>query len=330
MNDPELKYSEPETIDRSFPNFPAFLFRNSTRKTRSVQKIFLTFALPETFRDSLIPPLRTRPSIPPNPMHFPARRTFLRTSALLVLLSSTVVAAFAAADSRKKLVLLIAEHEYETARTLPAFAAQHLSRDFRVVTVGGDVPATQMDLAPIASEIADADVLVVSVRRRTPPKAQLDAIRQHIDAGKPVVGIRTASHAFALGKNQKLPDGHAEWAQFDHEVIGGNYSNHHGKGPPTAVAAAPGISAQHPLLRGVTLPFTSDASLYKNTPLRPGATSVLVGTIPNQPTEPLAWTFTRANGGRTFYTSLGGPGDFANASFVQLLRNGITWAATGK
>lgn len=244
---------------------------------------------------------------------------------LFALAVGLIAASLHAADPRKKLVLLIAEHEYETARTLPAFAAQHLAKDFRVVTIGGDVPQTQNSLEPIA-EIADADVLLVSVRRRTPPKEQLAAIRKHIEAGKPVVGIRTASHAFSL-RNQKAPEGHADWPEFDHEVIGGNYTNHHGKSIATTVTVASPAVASHPILRGVTLPFTSESSLYKNTPLRSGATPLLTGTIPNQPAEPIAWTLTRAKGGRTFYTSLGGPKDFENPSFTTLLRNGILWAA---
>ncbi len=254
-------------------------------------------------------------------MPFPRRSFFF--AALCCAIAPSVLFA---ADSRKKLVMLIAEHEYETARTLPEFAAQHLAKEFRVVTVTGSTSAGQNTLDPIA-EVADADVLLVSVRRRTPPKAQLDAIRRHIEAGKPVVGIRTSSHAFALGKGQTLAAGNAEWPQFDAEVIGGNYHNHHGAGPITTVTAAASSVAKHPILRGVTLPFTSKSSLYKNEPLRPGAAALLTGTIPGQAPEPVAWTFKRSDGGRTFYTSLGGPGDFVNASFTQLLRNGIVWAA---
>jgi type 1 glutamine amidotransferase len=247
---------------------------------------------------------------------------------LLALIAAALfsTAATAAADTRKKLVMLIAEHEYETATTLPEFAAKHLAKDFRVVTVTGSLAPGQTAFDGI-NAIADADVLLVSVRRRTPPKAQLDAIRRHIMAGKPVVGIRTASHAFALGRGQTLTEGNADWAQFDAEVIGGNYSNHHGKGPPTRVTLTDPANAAHPILKGVTLPFESDTTLYKNTPLKAGATALLTGTIPNQSPEPIAWTFTRPGGGRTFYTSLGGPNDFKNASFVALLRNGLLWAA---
>lgn len=249
---------------------------------------------------------------------------FLAFTSLLL-----ATAAATAADSRKKLVLLIAEPEYETARTLPDFAAKHLAKEFRVVTVTGSAAAGETALEPI-SEIADADVLLVSVRRRTPPQAQLQAIRRHIESGKPVVGIRTASHAFALSRGQKLAAGNAEWPQFDAEVIGGNYNNHHRAGPAATVTASTPAAAQHPILRGVKLPFTSQSSLYKNSPLRPGATALLTAAIPDQAPEPVAWTFTRANGGRTFYTSLGGPSDFADPSFTQLLRNGILWTVEAR
>ena len=91
--------------------------------------------------------------------------------------------------------------------------------------------------------------------------------------------------------------------------------------------AGAGSSVLGFVLDGVKVPFTSDATLYKTRPLRPGATALVTGAIDGRPAEPVAWTFVRRDGGRTFYTSLGGVGDFANPSFVRLLRNGILWAA---
>ena len=255
----------------------------------------------------------------------PAAQTTLIMKLLprLLVLLVALTAALHAADARKKLVMLVAEPEYDTAKTLPEFAKKFLEKDYRVTIVSGTPGANETSFDRI-EELNDADVLLVSVRRRTPPKAQLEVIRRYVAAGKPVVGIRTASHAFALARNQKLADGNADWPQWDEQVIGGNYANHHGKGPPIAIAA---VDAQHPILRGVKVPFESQATLYRNTPLRAGARALLNGTIPKQPTEPLAWTFQRADGGRTFYTSLGAPSDFENASFTQLLKNGIAWAA---
>jgi type 1 glutamine amidotransferase len=247
---------------------------------------------------------------------------------IFVLVAALVLSACAsfAADGRKKLVMLIAEHEYETATTLPEFAAKHLAKDFNVVTVTGSLAPGENAFDDL-SAIADADVLLISVRRRTPPKAQLDAIRRHIAAGKPVVGIRTASHAFSPVRGKAVPPGGAEWPQFDAEVIGGSYTNHHGKGPSIHVTASDSTAAKHPILNGVTLPLESECSLYKNTPLQPGAQSLLTGAIPGQKPEPVAWVFTRKDGGRTFYTSLGDPSDFKKAPFVALLRNGLLWAS---
>jgi type 1 glutamine amidotransferase len=252
--------------------------------------------------------------------HLPHRLLILLTAVLLVAQAAS------AADGRKKLVMLIAEHEYETATSLPEFAAKQLAQDFRVVTITGSLAPGENAFESV-KEIADADVLLVSVRRRTPPATQLDAIRRHITAGKPLVGIRTASHAFSPARGKKVAAGNAEWPEFDHEVIGGNYTNHHGNGPSIRVTSSNTTAENHPILKGVRLPFESEYSLYKNTPLQPGAQALLTGTIPGQNPEPVAWVFTRADGGKTFYTSLGGPSDFKNASFVMLLRNGLRWAA---
>jgi type 1 glutamine amidotransferase len=244
----------------------------------------------------------------------------LRFTALAILLAGVCFAA----DSRKKLVMLISESEYETAKTLPAFAEKFLQKDFRVVVVSGPTVDTEPHVFGRIEEIADADVLLVSTRRRALPKAQLDAVRRYIAAGKPVVGIRTASHAFSLRANQKAPDGGQQWPEWDAEVFGGNYTNHHAKGPTTTVTAAPG---NQPLLRGVKVPFETTSTLYKVSPLREGARPIVIGTIPDQPPEPLAYTFTRKDGGKSLYISIGGPNDFQNPSFTALLRNALLWAA---
>lgn len=248
---------------------------------------------------------------------------FLAFAVLLAL--SCVASAFAAEprDARKKVVMLIAEGEYETAKTLPEFAASFLQKEFRVVVVGGSTAPGQNAFDGI-DEVASADVLLVSSRRRTPPTAQLEVIRRYVGAGKPVVGIRTASHALARVKGKNLAAGEAEWPEFDAHVIGGSYVGHHGTGPITTVTAA---NASHPLLRGVKVPFTSVSTLYKVNPLRAGTQALLTGAIPGQAAEPVAWTFNRADGGRTFYTSLGSPADFKNPAFTQLLHNALRWAA---
>jgi type 1 glutamine amidotransferase len=221
--------------------------------------------------------------------------------------------------------MLVSESEYQTAKTLPVFAARHLEKDFRVVIVTGAGSTSDHSFERMA-EIVSADVLLVSVRRRTPPKAELDLVRRHVAAGRPVVGIRTASHAFARNAAQKLTPGGADWPEWDAEVLGGHYTGHYDRGPLTTVRVA---DAAHPILEGVSLPFTSDATLYKTSPLQPGAKVLLTGEIEGHPAEPIAWTFTHRGGGRAFYISLGNANDFTNPSFARLLKNGLLWAASG-
>jgi type 1 glutamine amidotransferase len=52
----------------------------------------------------------------------------------------------------------------------------------------------------------------------------------------------------------------------------------------------------------------------------------LIGKIPDQPVEPIAWTNTNKYGGRVFCTSLGHVGDFKQESFNRLLVNALRWA----
>jgi type 1 glutamine amidotransferase len=161
----------------------------------------------------------------------------------------------------------------------------------------------------------EADVLLVSVRRRPLPPPQLAKIKQFVAAGKPVIGIRTASHAFSLLRDQ-APEGLAAWPEWDAQVFGGNYTGHHGNKLRSTVQIASGAE-EHPILTGVPRePFPQGGSLYKTSPLVRRATMpLLVGKAEGQPEEPAAWTFERQDGGRSFYTSLGHVDDFENARF---------------
>jgi type 1 glutamine amidotransferase len=227
-------------------------------------------------------------------------------------------------DRRPHLVLLVAEDEYKTEESLPKFAARYLGRDYRVTFIFGS--DTNRSDIPGIEALDQADALLVSVRRRPLPAAQLEHVRRFVAAGKPVIGIRTASHAFAPSKGKPLDEGLAHWADFDQQVFGGNYVNHHANDLQPRVTIAP-ASEHHPVLTGVALKqYVSPGSLYKVSPLLPGTQPLLLGTVPGFPSEPVAWTRVRADGGRSFYTSLGHVADFSQPAFCQLLFNGINWA----
>ncbi|MFO0901702.1 MAG: isochorismatase family protein [Pirellulales bacterium] len=234
--------------------------------------------------------------------------------------------AFRFQGDRRQIVMMIGEDEYKTNETLPEFAKTELEPAgyrVRIVHSSADNPN---DFPGLEEALREADLLLVSVRRRTPPQAQLDAVREHVAAWKPLVGIRTASHAFSLRNNQPPAEGCASWLDFDPAVLGGRYVGHHGAGPQTVVAAAPGAAAD-PILAGIDLTkLVGNGSLYRVTPLEPSTTPLLLGTVPNHPTEPVAWTnCPRLGGGRVFYTSFGHVEDFKNPEFRRLLLHGICW-----
>lgn len=225
-------------------------------------------------------------------------------------------------DRRPHVVFLIGEDEYKTWVTLPQFAREELGWRGLRVSIVQQSEADIHRFPGLIDAMRDADLLVVSVRRRALPKDQLDAVHAHLDAGKPLLGIRTASHAFA--PRPADADKGAAWATFDPDVLGGNYTGHHGNGPMTAVAAASGAEA-NALLTGVDLSqLTGNGSLYKVSPLKNSATPLLVGSIPGQPAEPVAWLHAFGEKkARVFYTSLGHPDDFSNPSFRRLLLNAV-------
>ncbi|MEO8428289.1 MAG: PVC-type heme-binding CxxCH protein [Verrucomicrobiota bacterium] len=227
-------------------------------------------------------------------------------------------------DKRPHVVFVLGENEYHTWETLPEFARKELeSRGFKCSYVNAP-PEGGNEFANFRV-IKDADLLVVSARRRTPPKEMMELIHQHLDAGKPLVGIRTASHAF----DAKPPDDqHSSWNNFDRDVLGGHYENHYGNDLAPSVQVAVG-AAGHPVLTGVAIStFRTRYSLYRGRDLVAAATPLLTGTIKvegREVTEPVAWANTNANR-RVFYTSLGGPDDFKEPAFRRLLLNGILWA----
>jgi type 1 glutamine amidotransferase/nicotinamidase-related amidase len=225
--------------------------------------------------------------------------------------------AAAGRDRDPNIVFVLAEDEYDAKKTMPAFASEELEKRFgwKPVLLQSD---SKTDL-PGTEAIEKADLLVLFMRRRELQENQLKRFKAYFDAGKPVVGVRTASHSFQ------------NWLEFDKLVLGCNYGRHYGtgkEGEQTAITLASKSAADHPILRGISFDgagWNTNASLYRVTPLFDTATPLLKGKWRTEPEEPVAWTNTH-NGGRVFYTSLGHPDDFKDPHFRRLLLNGILWA----
>ena len=225
-------------------------------------------------------------------------------------------------DDRPKILFLIGEREYFTRVTLPAYAEKNLTSkyrlEFRFAKDG------ENDFGSLNSTLSDTDLLFISVRRRALPSAQLKAVKDYIKAAKPVIGIRTSSHAFSL-RNNKTPQGHEVWELFDSEVFGGNYHGHYGSDKKTFAKAE---DIKHPIMKGVTVEeFSTGGSLYKVVPLQKNTHVLMTGrAVGIGVKQPVAWVNRNIFGGKTFYTSLGHKDDFTNINFVKMLDNAASWA----
>jgi len=229
-------------------------------------------------------------------------------------------------DPRPHIVFVIAEMEYDTDKTLPAFAQKHLADEFRLsfVYAKGHQGDARNDV-PGLEVLYDADLLVLSMRRRALPVVQMDHLERYIRSGKPIVALRVSVVPFQL---DAAPPGHVVWSAFDREVLGCHYRGY------DAVSRTNGCdlwtlpeAAEHPILTGVEpTRFHSRCWLYRQRPLAETATPLLAGRWSDDVLpEPAAWTNTYQHA-RVFYTTLGHPDDFQLPQFNRLLENAVRWA----
>jgi len=239
-------------------------------------------------------------------------------------------------DSRSIIAFLTAENEYGSNITLPEFAHElFLTKDINCEFAIGKPIDEGDDRYNIENLqiLEDADLAVVYIRRRGFEPKKMDMIKAYVNSGKPVLGIRTASHAFdprirpAQSQNNAFLAGLGSWPEFDRDILGGNYLGHTDSkvSSTTVLTAVPGMET-HPLLKDVSLEgFNSPSTLYRNQNLRSEkAQVILVGTITGHPPQPVLWTnFT----GKTnaIYNSLGSVDDFKNESFRQIMRNTVNY-----
>lgn len=210
-----------------------------------------------------------------------------------------------------KVVMLSGSDEYKSDVSLPQFQ-KHLEERYNVrCTV---LKARGLDDLPGLEALDACDVALFFTRRLKIAGEQLERVKKYCESGRPIVAVRTASHGFQ------------NWLEFDKIILAGNYTGHFGNGPTMKVTIAP-AAKNHPVLEGVSPAIRSIYSLYKTAPLAPGCELLMTGSTPiSSGTQPVAWA-REYKGARVFYTSLGGPQDFENATFCRLMANALFWAA---
>ena len=257
----------------------------------------------------------------------------------------------------KHVVLVSGDEEYRSEEALPQLAKILAKRHGFDCTVlfavdnDGIINPVRTDHIAGLEALKTADLMVILTRFRDLPDDEMKQIVDYVDSGRPIVALRTATHAFNIkpGKTYFLWSWTSkDWdGGFGRQVLGETWINHHGHHgqQSTRGILAPG-EASHPILRGikdgdiwgptdvyeVRLPLPGDSK-----PLVLG--QVLQGMKPtdapvvgkqNDPMMPVAWvkSYTGASGksARIFTTTMGASVDLLSEGTRRLLVNACYWA----
>jgi len=227
------------------------------------------------------------------------------------------------AQKKPHIVFLISEdpNNYEAHLTVPRFADLLKRKNFEVTVIKGSGELNAFDFQGL-EVLERADLLVIFSRRTALPHEQMNRIKNYLKKGKPLIGIRTANHAFSV--NGSIAEGYEAWPEFVPDILG---SLNRGYGPtePGTDVNIVDYNVNHPILKGLKpKSWHSVGNVYLVAPLiDKSAVVLLTGRVGND-IQPIAWT-RMANKSKVFYTSLGYPSDFDLPQFQKLLINGINW-----
>jgi type 1 glutamine amidotransferase len=253
----------------------------------------------------------------------------------------------------KHIVFLAGDQEYRSEESLPALArilAKHYG--FTCSVFFTTDPRTGF-IEPGSSHIVGlealktADLLVIFLRFQDFPDAEMQHIADYLARGGPVVGFRTATHAFQI----KRPDakflkydwqtGDAYPGGFGRQILGETWVSHYGTNHKMSsrLLLAPD-RLRHPILRGVKDIWVQSGG-YTAHPIEGSVVlargQILDGMTPASPPAagkeqmPVAWyrTYTSESGkiGRVFTTTHGASEDLLNDGFRRMSVNACLWAA---
>jgi type 1 glutamine amidotransferase len=257
----------------------------------------------------------------------------------------------------KHVVFVTGDEEYRSEESMPQLA-RILARlgcrctvCFAVDPKTGAIDPGVKDHIPGLEALDGADLLVLFTRFRDLPDAEMQHVVDYVESGRPIAGLRTATHAFECKVHttfRRYDWRGGDWdGGFGRHVLGETWVAHHGEHgvQGTLGIAAPGAQG-HPVLRGVDPRSVWDpADVYEvRLPQPDGCRALLLGEVlaglrpdsgaaaqdPKAPRMPIAWTRSwRAPNGteaRVFTTTLGSAEAFTAAGTRRLLVNACLWA----
>jgi type 1 glutamine amidotransferase len=255
----------------------------------------------------------------------------------------------------KHVVLISGDEEYRSEEALPQLGKILSARHGFKCTVlfpidpnSGDINPEVNNNIPGLEALDDADLMIIAMRFRNLPDEQMKHIVDYVNSGRPVIGLRTATHAFQMSPDSKYAQydwRSREWdGGFGRQVLGETWISHHGnhKHESTRGVVAPGME-DHPIVRGCE-DIWGPTDVYGVRQPLPGDSKpmilgqVLTGMQPadgpvegpkNDPMMPVAWTksFATESGksARVFATTMGAATDLESEGLRRLLVNAAYW-----
>lgn len=260
--------------------------------------------------------------------------------------------------TEKHIVLVSGDDEYRSEEGLPQLArilstrhGFHCKVLYAIDPQDGTIRPDLHTNIPGLEALDTADLVVLLIRFRDLPDSQMKHIVDYVESGRPIVGLRTATHSFDLKSSPtyaRYSWNSKEWdGGFGRQVLGETWIDHHGHhGKQSTRGILVEEERKHPVLRGirdgdiwgptdvytVRLPLPGDSQ-----PLVLG--QVLEGMHPtdppvagkqNEPMLPVAWvkTYTGAQGkkARMFTTTMGGSQDLLSEGVRRMIVNACYWA----
>ncbi len=294
----------------------------------------------------------------------PSRRTWALTLVALAGLAS----ATARADDKwvvfegkegpgkgKHIVFVTGDEEYRSEESMPALAKILAVRHgfkctvlFAIDKADGTINPGQLDNIPGLEALETADLMVMFLRFRELPDADMKRILDYTNSGKPIVALRTSTHPFFYQKHKDSPYAKYSWQNPDpdfkggygRQVLGETWVNHYGhhQVESTRGLIAPGVE-NHAIVRGVK-DVWGPSDVYQLTTLHGDCQPVILGQVlkgmkpddepnPDKKLYPVAWTksFTGTSGkpSRIFTTTMGHGDDLKNEGLRRLLVNACFW-----
>ncbi len=251
----------------------------------------------------------------------------------------------------KHIVLIASDHEYRSEEALPALARILAKRHgFKCTVLFGvdenGVIKPGNNNVPGMETLESADLMVVFLRFQNWPEEQMQHFVDYLKRGGPIVGMRTATHAFKIPKDSpfaKYTNGYGGEdfkGGFGRQILGEKWAGHYGRNHQqiTRLDIVPD-KAKHPILRGVK-EMWAQCGGYNADPLKPSEVLAMAQPLmgmepdakPDTTRKPVPGAWTRSykgksgKSGRVFTTTYGASNDLENEGFRRMLVNACFWA----